>query len=161
MKKINQILFLVVFLFIIILTPSCGGNENAESDNLETGVTEENLVIVNYAIEGMVCAMGCAATIQEELLNMDGVVNCEVDFEAGKAHVEFDKSKLAEEDVISKIESIADGQYKVSKWIDKEEINEEDVVDENGNNNNKSTTSEIRLPSFEIPNLLTLLVDQI
>jgi len=164
MKKINQLLVIVCSLFIIILIPSCGSKDNTESVNIETEVSAANLMVVDYAIEGMVCAMGCAATIQEELLNMDGVVNCTVDFEATKAHIEFDKSKLSEVDIITKIESIADGQYKVSKWNEKVESTEN--VEQNANEDGKETVEDetkvkVNLPSFQIPNLFTFLINQV
>jgi copper chaperone CopZ len=165
MKTINQLLFLFAFLFVIIMTPSCGGNEKAESDEVAIEIAEENLITADYSVEGMVCAMGCAATIQKELMGVDGVADCEVDFDSGKAHVEFDKSKLSEDDIISTIESLSDGQYKVGEWtekIDAEETAPKESSNEDlGNDNKEESTVEVSLPSFEIPNLLTLLIDQI
>ncbi|OFY91964.1 MAG: hypothetical protein A3K10_10925 [Bacteroidetes bacterium RIFCSPLOWO2_12_FULL_31_6] len=164
MKTIHQLSLFVFFLFVIIVVPSCGGNKNEESEKVTSEITDENLVIADYSIEGMVCSMGCAATIQKELMDMEGVANCEVDFEAGKAHVEYDKSILSEGDVISKIESIADGQYKVSKWKDKGESNVN--VEQNSNGENKDVVEDeakakVALPSFQIPNLFTFLINQL
>ncbi len=164
MKTIHQLLLFAFFLFVIIVVPSCGENKNAESEKVTSEITDENLVIADYAVEGMVCAMGCAATIQKELMDMEGVANCEVDFEAGKAHIEFDKSIVTESDIIAKIESIADGQYKVKEW--KEQADSTENIEESTNEVNKETVEDktkvkVSLPSFQIPNLFTFLINQV
>jgi periplasmic mercuric ion binding protein len=161
MKRINQ--FVVVFSFLGIILASCGSEANYENPPVEeTGIEilSENVVAVDYAVEGMVCAMGCANTIQEELSDMAGIASCEVDFETGKAHVEFDKTQISENDITSKIESLADGQYKASEWIEKE-VEEDAIVEEEGNSDEEETIAELSLPSFEIPNLFTFLLGQI
>ena len=161
MKFISKISTLIVILFTIVIFPSCGGNEQPSENDLSTEITAENLLEVDYAVDGMVCAMGCAATIQKEVNGMDGVKNCEVSFEEGKAHIEFDKSVLSENDIISKIESIADGQYKVSTWVEKDNTENSESKEGNGGNGKKESSAEVSLPSFEIPNLFTLIIDQI
>ena len=158
--KLNRYIGILVgsvFLLSII------GCSNAEQENAEEiTVAPENLLVVDYAVEGMVCAMGCAKTIQDEVAEMSGVVQCSVDFETGKAHIEFDKSQVSEEAIITKIESIADGQYKVSKWEEKEIIEEEvPAVEEEGNSDKKEPMIEVAIPSIQIPNLFTFLIERI
>ena len=151
MKKFNRILAL---LLVVSLTYSCG-NADAPSENENVEVSTENLTVADYTVEGMVCAMGCAGTIQEEVAGMTGVVVSTVDYEAGKAHFEFDEGIVSEKEIIAKIEGIADGQYKVSELS--EVSAEEEMVEEN----NSEDLIEVSLPSFEIPNLFTLLLDQV
>lgn len=153
MIKAKKIFGIVLAATII---SSCGSSaESTEKASVE--VSAENLMVADYAIEGMVCAMGCAATIQKDVADLSGVVNANVDYEAGKAHFEFDKTVISENEIISKIESIADGQYKVNEWGGKELETEEVELSEES----EDSKINVSLPSFEIPNLFTLLLDQI
>ena len=145
-------------LFIVAIISACESSTE-QNKTASTEVLIENVIVADYAIEGMVCAMGCAATIEKDVLGMTGIVVSEVDYEAGKAHFEFDESIVSEKEIISKIESIADGQYKVGEWV--EQTNTTGVDAEDVAENNEETITEVSLPSFEIPNLFTLLLDQI
>ncbi len=155
MKTVN------IFLSILILTIlSCSDSTNNEVVEQKTEISTENVMVADYAIDGMVCAMGCAKTIQDELADMNGIASCNVDFESGKAHVEYDKTQLSENDVIAVIEGLADGKYKVSEW--KEEQEELDDTEEvEGEDTESSSITEVSLPSFEIPNLFHFLFNQL
>lgn len=56
-----------------------------------------------YNIEGMHCG-ACATGIQMFLSNTEGVNSAKVDFDAKKAEVEYDDSKLKDADIIKTIE---------------------------------------------------------
>jgi copper chaperone CopZ len=152
-----------IFGIVLLATlfSSCGSSsEPSEKASIE--VSTENLTVADYAIEGMVCAMGCAATIEKDVASLSGVVKSDVDYESGKAHFEFDEAVISEKEIIAKIEGIADGQYKVNEWVDAEKVeelieNEEVEVSEES----QSSITNVSLPSFKIPNLFTLLLDQI
>ncbi len=160
MKIINNISIVALALLTLSFV-SCSTTETAKEEVVENVASGET-VTVEYAVEGMVCSMGCAATIQDEVLGMEGVSACDVSFENEKAHVEFDNGLTSEEDIIAKIESVADGQYKVAgEWKEKvvEENNEEEVE---GNDDNKTEEMvEVSLPSFEIPNLFAFLLGRL
>jgi len=160
MKIISKI-SIVFFVLLTLSFVSCSTTETAKEEVTEkvaSGVTE----IVDYAVEGMVCSMGCAATIQEEVLGMEGVSDCEVSFENEKAHIEFDKALISEEELIAKIESVADGQYKVAgEWKEKEvEQDTKEDVDESDNSESDELV-EVSIPSFEIPNLFAFLLGRL
>ncbi len=158
MIRVKRIFGIVLVASVI---SSCGSSsESTEKASVE--VSTENLTVADYAVEGMVCAMGCAATIEKDVADLTGVVNANVDYEAGKAHFEFDKAVISEKEIIAKIESIADGQYKVNQWV--EENNLEEVVesdDVEASEESEESITNVRIPSFKIPNLFTLLLDQI
>ncbi len=157
MIKLREI---ISCLIVITVLSSCGsGSEQSEKTNVE--VSTENLIVADYAIEGMVCAMGCAATIEKDVAGMDGIALADVDYEAGKAHFEFDKEVVSEKEIIAKIESIADGQYKVTEWVESNEVEEVEASEEEIVESNEGSITEVSLPSFEIPNLFTLLLDRI
>lgn len=66
-------------------------------------------------IEGMTCAMGCAATIENKLSHLEGVTSAKVDFETKTATVEFDANKQSTTSLTQTVEGVADGKtYKVT-----------------------------------------------
>ena len=138
-----------------------------QADPLFLALTRPAMLLgVTYAwfmLEGMVCAMGCAKTIQDKLTEMNGVAECNVDFEAGKAHVAFDKTQLSENEIIALIEGMADGQYKVGPWEEsnEEEVEEMEIEESDSGEESESTITEVSLPDFEIPNLFSLLFNQL
>ena len=78
-------------------------------------IAAENLQTANFTIEGMTCAIGCAATIQEELTALDGVQTAKVDFDKKLATVTFDKTVQTPESLTKIVEATGDGKtYKVS-----------------------------------------------
>jgi copper chaperone CopZ len=156
--KVSSIILSSIVLFSVLF--SCGGSEVAKESNAITKIAPENVLVANYEIEGMVCAMGCAKTIQDEIKGMDGVAACNVDFKDGKAHIEFDKTQLTEKDIITKIEGMANGMYKVAPWTEKTpKENLESTT--SGESDTKETVSEVSLSSLKIPNIFTLLLNQL
>lgn len=159
----KKITFVALMATLIISVSSCSSSdEDVVVDKTE--INTDKIVVADYAIDGMVCAMGCAKTIQDELSSTNGVASCEVNYEAKTAHVEFDESQLTEVEIITLIEGLADGKYKVSKPKDKvveestEELEVEDVETGEGSEN---SVVEVSLPSFEMPNLFELLFKQL
>lgn len=148
----------VLLSFTVLIGLSCSSVQEKTDDNIvSTEINAENLVVADYSIEGMVCAMGCAATIQKDVVEMDGVAVSNVDFESGKAHFEYDKAIVTEKEIIAKIENLADGIYKVTK-LDNEDI---DGAVEDVNDKNSSGEIEVSMPNFKIPNLFKLLFNQV
>lgn len=154
--KFNSFLYLILAVIMVNTSACSSSNENTQD---KTTIEAENIVIADYTVDGMVCAMGCAKTIQDELSAMNGIASCEVNFDNGKAHVEFDKTQLSENEVIKVIEGLADGQYKVTKWNEADNQITTDEVE--GNENTESSVSDVNLPSFEMPNLFELLFRQL
>lgn len=86
-------------------TPADSTSHNPMAENLETA---------SFSIEGMSCAIGCAAVIEKKLSGMDGVGHAKVDFEQKTATVKFDPAKQSPENFVETVEKIANGAYKVS-----------------------------------------------
>lgn len=159
-KKIS---LLVLSATLIISVSSCSSSEEDVVID-KTEINTDNIVVADYAIDGMVCAMGCAKTIQDELSATNGVASCEVNYEEKTAHVEFDGSQLSEVEIIALIEGMADGKYKVVKSEDEiiEESSEEiEVEDVETSEDSETSVVEVNLPSFEMPNLFELLFNQL
>ena len=85
---------------------------------IETEITNELDPNATYAkaeftIEGMTCAIGCAATIEKKISKMEGVKSASVDFDKKLAMVEYDEAKVTPtllEETVTKVSDI----YKVS-----------------------------------------------
>jgi mercuric ion binding protein len=78
-------------------------------------ITTANLQTASFTIEGMTCAIGCAATIQEELTALEGVQTAKVDFDKKLATVTFDKTVQTPESLTKVVQATGDGKtYKVS-----------------------------------------------
>ena len=158
MKKVIKI----AGISLILSLSACGTSSNNVEVSAEAlEVLQENVVIADYKVDGMVCAMGCAKTIEDEIGGMNGVTVSNVDFESGKAHFEFDKTQTSEAEIKAKIATLADGQYIVGAWSEEEadETEEtENIEDSSDETSDLSDKVEVSFSSFEIPNLFTLLV---
>ena len=86
-----------------------------ETPKVKKEIAAENLQTASFTIEGMTCAVGCAATIQEELTALDGVQTAKVDFDKKLATVTFDKTVQNPESLTKVVQDTGDGKtYKVS-----------------------------------------------
>lgn len=151
----------IVYATVLLSVFACSEAKSpTEEDATTVGATSGEVQKVDYTVEGMVCAMGCAATIEAEVAEMEGVIVSEVNYEQEKAHFEFDPSKTSEEAIKTKISSIADGQYTLKEW---EESQETETIEETEATENvvEEEVVNVSLPQIEIPNLLTLLLNQV
>jgi periplasmic mercuric ion binding protein len=91
-------------------------NEQTVTDTAQVKETAANTKTetATFKISGMTCPMGCAATIQQKLTDMDGVEEAKVDFDSKTATILFDPAKQTTESFVQTVEKIADGAYKVS-----------------------------------------------
>lgn len=121
MNSIKKIAF---FALTAALFASCKDNAKNNMEAPAEGTTNDttatahetaaNLETTTFKIDGMTCPQGCAATIESKLAGMEGVQDAKVDFESKTATVSFDASKQTPETLVTKVEGIADGAYKVS-----------------------------------------------
>ena len=96
MKTIKHILSLLLIATIFI---SCKNEGKPEVKTVETQTVKELDPNANYAkaeftIDGMTCAIGCAATIEKKISKMEGVKSAKVDFDRKLAMVEYDETKV-------------------------------------------------------------------
>ena len=95
------------------------------SEAAEVPITEKHaagtrqMTVARLEVDGMMCEVACGSKIRKELLELAGVANADIDFEADRernfAEVEFDPSQLGVEDLIRQIQAIADGIYEVKQ----------------------------------------------
>jgi len=67
---------------------------------------------VEFSIDGMTCAMGCAKTIEKKMAKMEGVKTAKVDFDKRLAMVEYDEAKVTPKSLEEAVGKVAD-IYKV------------------------------------------------
>lgn len=107
-------LLTVAFLLTLVLG-SCNQKEAADSKTTTTNQNIEATAQAVLTIDGMVCEMGCANTIQEALAALNGVESCKVDFESKEAVVDYDPEIVNDNQIIGAITAIHGGTYTVTK----------------------------------------------
>lgn len=115
---------IVVAFFIAFSLFSCKGESQKQIDTQEVAeqvVSTESLEEVNFEIEGMTCAFGCAKMIENKLGNAKGVDYARVDFEKKSAYISFDKTQQSKVGLKKTIEALVDGDtYKASEIINEQ-----------------------------------------
>lgn len=117
MKTLNNILAIAMLLLI---TTSC---KNDTQPEIKTVEIENNTVAQNtdpnatyakveFGIDGMTCAVGCAKTIEKKMAKMDGVKSAKVDFDKRLAMVEYDEAKVTPQSLEEAVAAVGD-VYKV------------------------------------------------
>ena len=85
----------------------------AASTNIADNVINNNLFEASFSISGMMCKMGCAKAIENNLSKMEGVQKASVDFETSIATVLYNSSLLKTEDLALTVLNTGDS-YTVS-----------------------------------------------
>lgn len=93
MKKI------ILFSFLLMTVAACEQKKpSIKVPPVQTektvALTTDELQQVEMTIEGMMCAIGCAATIEKKLNATEGVATAKVDFDSKKAQIAFDAQQL-------------------------------------------------------------------
>ncbi len=85
----------------------------AATANITENVVDTNLSEASFSISGMMCKMGCAKAIENNLSKMEGVQKASVDFETSIATVLYNSSLLKAEDLALTVLNTGDA-YTVS-----------------------------------------------
>lgn len=116
----KTIKYTLLFLLIGSFTLSCKNDKNPEVKTVEV-VAETvkefdpnaTFAKAEFTINGMTCAMGCAAQIQKKIAKMDGVKSATVDFDKKLAMVEYNEAKVTPISLEEAVAKVSD-TYKVS-----------------------------------------------
>jgi mercuric ion binding protein len=141
----KNIIYIVAFTGILF---ACSFDSKEVTEVIKTEVLANTET--KFGLEGMTCAHGCAARIEEKLNKMDGVASAKVDFETKEAWVSFDNNITNNVNFKEMIEALNDNQYKVVKEPSNTSVNEE-------YSESISETTEIGNVlnlDFELPNIL-------
>ena len=85
----------------------------AATANITENVVDTNLSEASFSISGMMCKMGCAKAIENNLSKMEGVQMASVDFETSIATVLYNPSILKTDDLALTVINTGDA-YTVS-----------------------------------------------
>ena len=111
----SLLFFLISFLFIIGCNqqPKPEVKVVAASVNIAENVINNNLFEASFSISGMMCKMGCAKAIENNLSKIEGVQMASVDFETSIATVLYNSSILKTDDLALTVINTGDA-YTVS-----------------------------------------------
>ena len=111
----------IVAIMALVFT-SCKNEKQPEVKTVDVEVTENDVAQnldpnatyakVEFGIDGMTCAVGCAKTIEKKMAKMDGVKSAKVDFDNRLAMVEYDEAKVTPKTLEEAVTKVAD-IYKV------------------------------------------------
>ena len=101
---------------VAVFAFSCKNEAKAEVKTVEHETSEAVAKLdpnatyakAEFTIEGMTCAIGCAATIEKKIAKMEGVKSSKVDFDKKLAMVEYDEAKVSPESLTKTVTSVAD-----------------------------------------------------
>ena len=85
----------------------------AATTNIAENVVDNDLSEASFSIAGMMCKMGCAKAIENNLSKMEGVQMASVDFETSIASVLYNSSLLKTDDLALTVINTGDA-YTVS-----------------------------------------------
>jgi periplasmic mercuric ion binding protein len=110
------------FALVSLLLVGCKDKTTIASNDGEKPTSKKEIIaavkpeIASFKIEGMVCAIGCAKTIEDKLAKIEGIQKAKIDFDTKQATVNFDLDKLTSKDIVKAVETTGDGKtYKVSE----------------------------------------------
>lgn len=140
------------FFALLTVLFACSGGDQVESGQR----------IATFQIEGMVCEMGCGASLRKGLYETDAVEEVEVDYveerQENFIHVHYDGSKTSADKMKGIIEGLNDGQFTCRLEEDKpapsSTLNEKETsFDSSRSDKGLEASSE----TFQFPNLTELL----
>lgn len=113
---------LYIITVVALVFTSCKNEATPEVKTVDVEVTKKDVAQtldpnatyakVEFSIDGMTCAMGCAKTIEKKMAKMEGVKTAKVDFDKRLAMVEYDEAKVSPKTLEEAVTNVAD-IYKV------------------------------------------------
>ena len=114
--------FKTLFTFVLLLTLVVSCKQETQEPEVKIITTSApvkkkelnpnaTFAKAEFNIEGMSCAVGCAAKIEKSIAQMDGVKSAKVDFENKTAMVEYDVDEVNPEKLTNRVAK--SGDYKV------------------------------------------------
>ena len=111
-----------IVAILALVISACKNEAQPEVKTVDVEVTKKDIAEaldpnatyakVEFSIDGMTCAMGCAKTIEKKMAKMEGVKLSKVDFDKRLAMVEYDEAKVSPESLEEAVTKVAD-IYKV------------------------------------------------
>jgi copper chaperone CopZ len=136
----SKTFFFIPFLFIVLTLSSCSS---------ESKKSEPKNMIANFQIEGMVCEHGCKGVIEKQMNKVKGITSFDIDFEKETAEVFFDQNIITSQAIITHVESINDGIYKMKLIKEYKQVNAKGSMSSSKNAPvSVSSTFSIQIPDI-------------
>ncbi len=108
----------ISLFFVLTLTiASCKNENQPKHKTVDVAIINKDLsstldpnatyAKVEFNIDGMTCAIGCAKTIEKKMATMEGVKTAKVDFNKRLAMVEYDEAKVTPQSLKETVTNIA------------------------------------------------------
>ena len=111
-----------IFIVTCFLFLACQNEKGAKiiSLDIEVEANDKNFSkqAAKLSIDGMMCAIGCASTIEKNLYKTAGIISAQIEFESKTGWVIYDSmSDLNPQSLIAIVEKSGDGKtYKVGAF---------------------------------------------
>ena len=146
MKTLKNMLALAL---VVAFTVACKNDAKPEVKTVETEVSTDTKELdpnakyakAEFTVEGMTCAIGCAATIEKKIAKMDGVKSAKVDFDKKLAMVEYDVAKVTTASLEETVKKTGE-TYSVKDMKTVEEFGAEESSTEEKNTEKAQTKKE-------------------
>lgn len=132
----NALKNIIAIVALVLITISCKNETKPEIKTIEVATEAEvskeldpnaTYAKVEFTIDGMTCAIGCAKSIEKKIVKMEGIKSATVDFDRKLAMVEYNEAKVTPtllEETVTKVADI----YKVSDMKAVNAFSEKDAV---------------------------------
>ncbi|HEY0978918.1 MAG TPA: heavy metal-associated domain-containing protein [Flavobacteriales bacterium] len=152
-------------LVLLVLASCAQAPEAAQEAASSVATTVKEVVITegvpvttaDIAITGMTCEMMCGGSIKKALAKLPGVSSTEIAFQEGeeavdRALVTYDPAKVNEAQLVSTIQALHEGQYKVVTVDITKQVKSAGSTTERGRANEESEVAasigEVAVPSI-------------
>ncbi|MDQ3192077.1 MAG: cation transporter [Bacteroidota bacterium] len=160
----NQFRIIISFFAIAFFITACSTENTADSDEITELIVEgeENKALALIEVEGMSCEIGCARYIKGKIAKLNGVYESEVLFEEKTARISYDPTIISGKQLVSQINSLNDGQYKVGKVSIEKTVKKQISLEENTSGkkiNDKKIDEVSYVPPFKsiaFPNIFNV-----
>ena len=154
--------FNVFIATAIALLVSCSSPENtnvaSSAGEIDRTVTETIITsgtpvtIASLGIEGMSCEKMCGGAIKKALLETEGVISAEIEFDADKdidvAIVEYNVAAINDNELVGVVHDLRNGIYKVRSVTVENQVKEEGAAEEEDEERTAMVPDKVRLPSL-------------
>ena len=114
--KKNMRLIFILSLLLFACSENASNDASSKTSELTEVKTSNKLCVAD--VEGMVCKMGCVASIKKELRAVQGVSDVQIDFKEDESiqevKISYNDQNVNESKIQSTIESINNNQFSIS-----------------------------------------------
>ncbi len=114
--KKNMRLIFILSLLLFACSEDASNDASSKTSELTEVKTSNKLCVAD--VEGMVCKMGCVASIKKELRAVQGVSDVQIDFKEDESiqevKISYNDQNVNESKIQSTIESINNNQFSIS-----------------------------------------------